>query len=170
MRLSVVGCPDWKEFRPVIKCATLFYADELFSKKMLENLCVRIQFIKKLDVFGYAFVDNIINTGKPRQFIIQLNPHIGARNILATLAHEMVHIKQFAYCETDEALSKWKGKKVDSENVDYYDHPWEIEAHGMEVGLFTKFVIKENLWEVFEDIKNPDDPIEKISLGWKEIK
>jgi hypothetical protein len=79
----------------------------------------------------------------------------------------MTHIKQYAYNETNETLTRWKGVKVDSDNVDYWAQPWEVEAFGTEAGLFTKFAIKEKLWEVFTCIQNPDTPIKTEPLGWK---
>ena len=80
----------------------------------------------------------------------------------------MVHIKQYAHGELDETLMSWKGKRVDSNNLDYYDHPWEIEAHGLEVSLFSKFVIGEKLWNVFDGINNPDGPVKRMDIIWKE--
>ena len=63
----------------------------------------------------------------------------------------------------------WKGEKINSDDVDYYEHPWEIEAYGMSKGLLVKFVVKEKLWEVFKGVQNPDSPIEIEPLGWKEM-
>jgi hypothetical protein len=82
----------------------------------------------------------------------------------------MVHIKQFAHGETNETLSKWKGISVDADAIDYYHHPWELEAYSLEVGLWTKLAIKEELWNVFEDISNPDAPIKKEDIKWKYLK
>ena len=56
MQLSIVGCPDKKRFRPFVKRAAIFYASELLSPKMLENIYVRIKFSKNLDAMGYASV------------------------------------------------------------------------------------------------------------------
>ena len=167
MQLSIVGCPDKERFRPYVKRAVLFYSEQLISKKMLENIYLRIKFDKSLDEYGYASVEEYNDSGKPREFLIEINPHIGAREILDTLAHEMVHIKQYVYGETNEKLTRWKGEKINSDDVDYYDHPWEIEAYGMTRGLFTKFVVKEKLWDVFEGIRNPEWDIETVSIGWK---
>lgn len=165
MHLSIVNCPDKGRFRPYVKRAAIFYAEYLMTKSMLENIHLRIKFDAKLDVCGYASVEEYNICGKPREFLIELNPQIGAREILDTLAHEMVHVKQYAYSETNERLTRWKGEYI-SEDVDYYDQPWEVEAYGMAVGLFTKFAIQEKLWEVFDGIANPNTPIEKKPLGW----
>lgn len=167
MHLSIVGCPDKERFRPFVKRAALFYANELMTVKMLENINLRIKFDKSLDVYGYASVEEYNGSGKPREFSIELNPLIGAREILDTLAHEMVHIKQYVYGETNEKLTRWKGTKIDSDEIEYYSQPWEIEAYGMAVGLFTKFAVKEKLWDVFEGVRDPETPITSEPLGWK---
>ena len=137
------------------------------SKKVLENVYLRIKFSDKLAAFGYAEIIGYNDSRKAREFEIELHSGIGARNILKTLAHEMTHIKQYVYSETNESLTRWKGLRLNPDNIDYWEQPWEIEAHGMETGLFQKFAIKEKLWEVFKDICNPDDPIEMEPLGWK---
>lgn len=169
MHLSIVGCPDKKQFLPYVKRATKFYAENLLSEKKLKDIHIKIKFNKKIDVFGYASVQDDEVTKKPKEFLIEVHPNIGAPDILKTIAHEMVHIKQYACGELDETLMSWKGKRVDSEDLNYYDHPWEIEAHGMEVGLFSKFAIKEKLWNVFEGINNPDGPIKSTSIKWKKV-
>ena len=81
---------------------------------------------------------------------------------LHTLAHEMVHVKQYAKGEMDgilhkDGFQKWTGgefklnprvtpAKVDNGVIaskwDYYYLPWEIEAYGLEVGLTWYFKTK----------------------------
>lgn len=167
MQLSIVGCPEKKLFRPYVKRAALFYAQSLLTKKVLENIYLKIKFSNNISAYGYAEIKEYNVSGKPREFEIEVHSGIGAAEILKTLAHEMVHIKQYVYGETNDQLSRWKGTKVDSDNLEYWVQPWEIEAHGMEVGLFSRFAIKEKLWEVFKGIQDPDGPIEQEPLGWK---
>ena len=167
MQLSIVGCPDKTHFRPYVKRAALFYAEQLISPKLRENIFLRIRFNPKIEAYGYAEILEYNESRKAREFQIEIHPGIGAAEILKTLAHEMTHIKQYAYNETNETLTRWKGKKVDSDSIDYWVQPWEIEAFGTEVGLFSKFAIQEKLWEVFFGIQNPDSPIVPESLGWK---
>lgn len=168
MKLSIIACPDKKRFSPYVKQAIYFYAKELMSSKMLENIYIRVVFDKSIiDDYGYASVKDRTDTGKARDFLIEMNPKIGGREILKSLAHEMVHIKQYAYGETDDKLEQWKGMLIDGDVNDYWRQPWEIEAYGIEVGLFRKFVVQEKLWEVFEGISNPDAPIVELPIGWK---
>jgi len=166
MSIRIVNSPD-KDFTPFIHRAAKFFSDQLLTKQMQENTSIVIKFNKKLNVYGFASVEGYNSKNVPREFLIEIHPGIGSANIFKTLAHEMVHVKQFAYGHTNETLSKWHDMRIDSEQVDYWDHPWEIEAHGMESGLLTKFANDECLWEVFSDIINPNGPIKNTKIKWK---
>ena len=48
----------------------------------------------------------------------------------------MVHVKQYARRELHSDKHVWMGKTVDPDDVNYWDRPWEIEAHGRPLGLF----------------------------------
>ena len=168
MQLSIIGCPDRKRFAPYVKRAVKFYAEQLMTKKMVENIYIQLRFNDKIDAYGYAEITEYNLAGKARGFEIEIHPGIGAAEILKTIAHEMTHIKQYVYGETNDTLTRWKGAHIDSDKVDYWVHPWEIEANGYESGLFSQFAIKEKLWEVFEHVRNPDAPVETKELGWKQ--
>ncbi len=63
-------------------------------------------------------------------------------NLFSTLAHEMVHVKQYAkgqlktVSRRDGTKSfKWLGRRV---NKDYFDCPWELEAFSRERVLSNK--------------------------------
>lgn len=58
-------------------------------------------------------------------------------NWLTTLAHEMVHVKQFARGELNESLTRFKGK--DYSNTKYWDQPWEVEARKLQYNMVIKF-------------------------------
>jgi hypothetical protein len=167
MKLSIVGCPDKINFRPYVKRAAQFYAQELMTNKMLENIFVQVKFSNKINAFGYASVTEFSPSNKPREFKIEIHSGIGAHDILKTLAHEMVHVRQYVMGDINVNLTRWNGKRVDSSTIDYWVQPWEIEAHGMESGLFTKFAIKEKLWNIFEDVSNPDADIVSQPINWK---
>jgi hypothetical protein len=170
MKVRIVNCPD-KDFKPFVERAVEFYAQNLItSKRLRDNIHLTIKFNPKITVWAFASIEDYNASNKAREFLIEIHPWIGAGCILETLAHEMVHIKQFAHGETNETLSKWKGIPIDSDAIDYYHHPWELEAYSLETGLWTKFAIKEELWNVFEGVSNPDAPIEKKDITWKYLK
>ena len=72
MQLSIVGCPDKQRFRPYVRRAALFYANELMKPKMLENIYLRIKFNSKINVYGYAEIleYNYLSLSKNEQSLI----------------------------------------------------------------------------------------------------
>lgn len=76
-------------------------------------------------------------------------------DVLKTLFHEMVHVKQYLQEEIKEDVYKdgsvlYNGKKfkdADTSDLEYWDKPWEIEAYGREIGLYKRFekAYKENI-------------------------
>lgn len=167
MLVSVSNSPD-RRFTPYVKRAVNFYGKILIpSEKLRNSVEIQIKFVKNLDVLGSAGIAGFNSRNKAREFSIELHANITAKKIFETLAHEMVHIKQYVYDELNDDMSKWQGKRINSEKIDYWFQPWEIEAHGLESGLLNKFTIHEKLWEVFKGIENPDSPIKCQPLGWR---
>jgi hypothetical protein len=65
--------------------------------------------------------------------------------MLIALAHEMVHVKQYATGESRQYermpyVTKFRGVMVNTNTMDYWDLPWEIEAFGRELGLYVRFM------------------------------
>jgi hypothetical protein len=168
MKISVINCPD-KEFEPFTIRAVEFFSNLLFEdKKLIESLSIILMFFDKMEDMGEAIIDDFIRNKNPKKFIIKIDGTMGADRIFETIAHEMVHVKQYALGELNATLTKWKGNKVDSDSMYYYFRPWEIEAHGVEYGLVKKFIIEEKLWKVFKGISNPDKfKLEKKPILWK---
>ena len=142
MLITVTGVRDPK-FESVVHKAAKFYASILLPKHISAHITVDIDFMGKLDrdADGYCDVVGYNIRKKPREFEIQIRRNKSKRYMMMTLAHEFVHLKQYAMGELDDNMSVWKGKKVRS-NVDYWDSPWEIEAHGREYGLWSRFAKK----------------------------
>ena len=169
MQFKVINCPD-PLFKPYVYEAARFFSRELIPNKRIRNNChTIIKFSPKITEYGYASITGFNTRKQPRKFLIEVHPGIGARNILETLAHEMVHVKQYIMNETNDTLSKWRGKKINPEKVDYWIQPWEIDAFGRETGLLYKFAVENQLWNIFDNFKDPSLPIANIPLGWKNI-
>jgi hypothetical protein len=88
---------------------------------------------------------------RPREFTIRIDSTQSLQDMLCTVAHEMVHVKQYARGELKDfsrtiRLCKWKGTTLEWEKVNYYDLPWEIEAHGREKGLFIRW-FEQSQWK-----------------------
>ena len=157
-----------ERFNEYVQRASQFYAEQLFPKQLLRHIVVSIKFNKHLDAFGYSSIEKRNTKGKAREFLIELHPYITGKEILKTLAHEFVHVKQYVYEELNEEQTQWQGQPFDSDAVDYYELPWEIEAYGREAGLWNNFAKKESLWNVLEGVNNPDTPVEPVPIGWKD--
>ena len=84
-----------------------------------------------------------------RLFDININNKLRHRTLLETLAHEFVHLKQYAKNEwyqydRSDTMHRFRGEifELDIEKADdYWLAPWEIEAYGSEYGLFRSFFI-----------------------------
>jgi len=155
-----------ERFNEYVQRASQFYAEQLFTKQLLRHLVITLKFNKHLDAFGYSSIEKRNTKGAAREFLIELHPYISGVEILKTLAHEFVHIKQYVEGDLNDSQTEWKSEAIDSDAVDYYSLPWEIEAFGLEVGLFTNFAKKEVLWNVFEGVRNPDAVVEAEPIGW----
>ena len=131
--------------RKLVKTAAWWYAEKLMGKRLLRSLEITINLKKNLlDKDGHEGTaiwedDNI----RPKEFTISLDSTCTIRNILITLAHEMVHVKQWAkgemYEYAEQDMVRFNKTKFNMANIDYWDYPWEIEAFGRQLGLFVRF-------------------------------
>jgi hypothetical protein len=167
MKIKIVNCPD-RDFKPYVEDAVAFFAEQLIPDGRIRSRCTtKVRFNYKIKDCGYASVEDVNSKNQPRKFLLEVNPNQGVRGIFETIAHEMVHIKQYVTGETNDSLSKWRGRKVDSDTLDYWEHPWEIDAFGREAGLTHKFVCQNQLWDVFEDYRDPSLPMVAQPIKWK---
>ena len=100
---------------------------------------IHIKNFGKDDSWGYCIPADYADPHRPREFDIDINKQAKLRRMLETLAHEMVHAKQFARGELYESSRtnkhRWQGRWL-SKEPGYWDQPWEIEAHGRECELY----------------------------------
>ena len=123
----------------ILKKTAIQYAYMLMSPKLVNQLELKIPVSKKLqdNASGYCCPEEFFI--RPKVFEIELKKTYINRMLL-TLAHEMVHLKQFATNELrakyikGECITKWQGKVCDIDN--YEDQPWEKEAYFLEEVLF----------------------------------
>jgi|TARA_B100001093_G_C26751591_1_gene981398 hypothetical protein len=62
---------------------------------------------------------------------------ISTRDICLTIAHELVHAKQYIKGQTNPSKPIWRG--INYSNVSYRGSPWEKEAYLMEDKLVEMF-------------------------------
>ena len=144
MLVNVTGSN--KGVRTLVRTAAWWYAEKLMGKRLMNGLGINIKLtrtlLEKHNMEGSAIYED--DTRRPKNFTIELDSTCTIRSILITLAHEMVHIKQWAKEEMYEYYNtpnmvRFKGEKMYQNEVDYWDYPWEIEAFGRQLGLFVRF-------------------------------
>lgn len=121
--------------------AAAFFVRCLFPKQIVKHIVYNIVVNNSMENLGTCEVIDYNEREKPRSFKIILNrkKHDSFEEFLQTLAHEIVHSKQYAYSNLSEYHDKWKKQSIDSENMDYDDLPWEVEAKCYESFLFQAF-------------------------------
>lgn len=130
----------------LVRYATNWFAHMLMSVQMCNNLEIRI-IHKNFDdrkVIAETEYNDEIESDIIRRFIIYINPFLPYHIYMTILAHEMVHVKQFAKGELKDSirwpeLTKWKNEYIEESSHHYYEYPWEIEAYGRSVGLYRRF-------------------------------
>jgi len=65
------------------------------------------------------------------EYLIEIKRSLRQRDMLVTLAHELVHVKQYERGELTQTTNA---------GIDYWDRPSEIEAHELEAVLFDEWV------------------------------
>ena len=144
MLLHITGSN--KKNRKLVERAAWWYAEKLMGKRLMNSLEINIHLrrnlITKEGCEGTAIWEGDY-CDRPRDFTIELDLTFSIRDVLITLAHEMVHIKQWAKGEMYEyiksGLIRFHKTKFDADNINYWDYPWEIEAFGKQLGLFVRF-------------------------------
>ena len=137
MKILVTGCRNPLVEQELIS-GTRFFASELLSSKMMKHITIEIVMKSSIGDLGNCSISYYNDWYKPREFIIELRSRRSLKNTLITLAHEMVHVKQFAKGELDPALSRWKSNKY-CDKIEYWDQPWEKEARRLQHKLLLKF-------------------------------
>ena len=141
------------------------------SKRLRDNLMIDIH-LKHHSNEGEAKLASGTNRYRPRAFKIILDHHRMETNemtgetrtdmewfveILKTLAHEIVHVKQYVLGELRyrDAGLLYKGVNHEAMSLmEYFELPYEIEAYGREKGLLYGFL---KVWAGIEKELNLDD-------------
>ena len=129
--------------RELVQSVAYFCAYRLMHKRMADNICVEID----LTDFG-----NDKNSGyctwqydyvKPRDFHIEISRAVDDDELIETVCHEMVHVKQYAKEEIKERFRPTHtevGQGVDWHGKNYSDLPWEKEAYELQEQLVKEYI------------------------------
>lgn len=135
MEIEVIARGEDK--RNLINVVALFYEQTLNLKSSKYKLTISsVPGLKKLNMAG-ALVKVA-----DYELAMALDSRLKIDVLFQTLAHEMVHVKQYARGQLKQYKKRngttaytWLGRKYDTE---YYDCPWEIEAYSKERVLANK--------------------------------
>ena len=133
------------------------------SSRLRKNLTIDVH-LRRHSAEGEAMLAETANPYRPREFKVIINHHAleidhygrtrdmteWAHEVLKTLAHELVHVKQYVMGELKYTTHGmvYKRTTYSPETIfDYFETPYEIEAYGREVGLLVNFLAK---WKEIE--------------------
>ena len=127
------------------KEAAEFYAEKL---GIPDDAIIAIGLYTGMDLAGYCEYNE--EEALPYCLIgIDITEEEGQDPPMSTLAHEMVHARQYVsgdLVDGSSAQCRWKGKDYEmpeTSSDDYYFTPWEIESYGLQVGLYRLYCAKE---------------------------
>jgi len=144
VRIKIKGRHRRVDLR-IIRRALQWYARDLIPR-LTTKVQLELNIVENLirDQEMDAAVTWLEDPVRPRKFVMEIDSRLSFNRTLEMLAHEMVHVKQFATGELVDNPSgktvKWLGKRMTMHDDDgYWTLPWEIEAYGRQPGLYARF-------------------------------
>lgn len=124
-----------KTQRNLTEQAARFIIGELVPRKRKLELDIMIHSMK-----GYYGLCEHVDTN---EFEINIHSKQNLYQYITTLAHELVHMKQYIRGELKSDCRKmsWMGK--DMSDLPYSKQPWESEAYDLQHDLAKNFIIGE---------------------------
>lgn len=121
------------EKQALVEASARLYEQELGLKN--SRYTVEIQFKKSLA--KKKGMKGCVSEIAPRYLIMLLDADLKGNALFETLAHEMIHVKQYARGQfrIDGNKTIWLGKPL---KLKYHQQPWEIEAMSKEKVLASK--------------------------------
>jgi hypothetical protein len=146
MRLQVFGESDHLSNKEAAY-ATRWFARHLLGPRLYRVVWIRLQLVPG-EVIKGDLANVMAYRGSfrfPRKFRINVNVTDQKRKgQLKGLAHEMVHVKQYAKGEVYDfkrrkEVTRWKRDIIDCRETRYSDWPWENEAWDLENTLYRLY-------------------------------
>ena len=100
-----------------------------------EEYIIRIVFEEDLanGVLGYC--DGEID----EEYVIEIKKQMSHKEIIDTIFHELVHVKQIMDGMLNEDGCTWNGIKYDKNKISYDNLPWEKHAHMLQDYMTEEF-------------------------------
>lgn len=139
-----------KDYRKAIR----WYILEMCGKYLATNIVIYFRLINQLKIKEGVHADCVWEERniKPREFTIRIDSSLNIKQQLIAIAHECVHVKQFARGELFDfyrdnpmmAKSRWKRRVYNTDYTKYKNQPWEVEATKLEKELYRAYVKSNN--------------------------
>ena len=130
MPIDIQGTSRKKTF--LIRQVIEYMMNELKLKNIFIDVEVSNLFVNE-KAYGFCSCQNI------NEFLIELDKTLNVQELIETICHEMIHVKQYATGELVE-----KGKNILYKNCLYESSsdssPWEKEAYEKEIIFADKFI------------------------------
>jgi len=166
MRVNIKARMIDTKLRVALYAMTEFAMSKLVpSTRLRNNVSINVH-LKHHCEGGEAMLEDYANPYRPRDFKVIIDHHRAeiddygrtrtdtewGHTILRTLAHELVHVKQYLVGDLtwrDNGML-WKGVMFAPEYLtDQLETPYEVEAYGKEKGLLVSFFVK---WKEIEEV------------------
>ena len=114
-----------------------------FAEKYLKlnpRMNIHIEFVRNKGILWKGQYEGMDQHGETHH--IDISDGLEKEDMIKTMFHELVHVKQTEEGDLSIDGKSWKGKlyKTDHMEVDYEHLPWEVEA----------FKLEEKMWEEFK--------------------
>jgi len=115
-------------------------AQKMYAFSMAEFVCDKFDINPDIEI-SFRRLTNDRSIGgcvqvDSHEYEVDIKRSLRMRDMLITLAHELVHVKQYELGQLNHN---------EEEEFDYWDKPSEIEAHGRETGLFITWAEQNKL-------------------------
>jgi len=125
---NVVETQGGKAFERDIAYKTVHWCIQKLLPRY-RTLDITVTFKDLKGVYGYCMEGD-----NNRTFELEIAKGLGLFDMISTICHEMVHVKQYAKREMDGYGERWKKSKI-KDGTPYMELPWEKEAFRLERGL-----------------------------------
>jgi hypothetical protein len=125
--------------------AFIAVASEVYLRKLkLTNSKFKVMIYSATNLVKEQGINGFVYPVSENEIFMGLDSRLKMADICLTLAHEMVHVKQYAKGQLKQITNRkgavhytWMGKKCEES---YYDCPWELEAFSRERVLANEIV------------------------------
>mgnify|MGYP003645077297 FL=1 len=164
MNMSIEG--GFKTQKELVKNVAYWAADKVLGLRLSRVVDIDYRIRRNLDADGWCIWED--EGIRPREFTIDIRAEQTFPELILTVCHEMVHVRQMARSELKEVgiarggkhhYRVWKGKKI-SDDLEYCKQPWETEAYELQEPL-AKMFVEETGFEYTQAMISRDKRISK---------